>query len=447
MNIVSRILSVAFPFFVLLPFGAGLWLKKEPGSMDFAYFFYAYLAALLLAVYFAVRTTRDIALPLRALLSRIASYPVKQPNTRNVSPVTEVAAVVRSTDDFMERLKVQVTDLTIEKELLGALLNGLREGVLCMDTQGTIIFQNESVDTLLIETGAPGKPYFKVVRSPDLLEQMKEALSTGEQKRGEFSIGGKHFNTVCSPVLLQGKSELFIVIAYDDSQEHNARRMREDFLQNASHELKTPITSIRGYAETLLERTDDAQKASFLAAVLRNVQRMERLIEDMLIISKVESRNVPYQPARVDLETYMENLRMLVAGILEQKQQNLEIILQQKTIVADPLLLEHLLLNLIDNASRYSNASTKITVSVSRTGNNAAIEVTDEGPGIPSQIREKIFERFFRADQNRSRREGGSGLGLSIVRQIARIHGGNVTVQDGPQGGSVFRVLLPQTPD
>ncbi|HMW60265.1 MAG TPA: hypothetical protein PKA91_11510, partial [Leptospiraceae bacterium] len=199
MNIVSRILSVAFPFFVLLPFGAGLWLKKEPGSMDFAYFFYAYLAALLLAVYFAVRTTRDIALPLRALLSRIASYPVKQPNTRNVSPVTEVAAVVRSTDDFMERLKVQVTDLTIEKELLGALLNGLREGVLCMDTQGTIIFQNESVDTLLIETGAPGKPYFKVVRSPDLLEQMKEALSTGEQKRGDFSIGGKHFNTVCSP--------------------------------------------------------------------------------------------------------------------------------------------------------------------------------------------------------------------------------------------------------
>lgn len=449
MNIVIRLLSVSLPFLILLPFGIGLWLKTQPDRNDFHYFFYGYLSALALSFYFAMRATRDIVRPLRSLLSRIRTFPRETQNSQGTSPVPEIAQVVRSTDDFMERLRTQVTDLTVEKDLLGSMLNGLHEGVICLDREGIIVFQNQTMQTDIVEPAAVGKPYFKVVKSSELLEYIREALKRDPLQPNpepfEFSIPGAHLTATFSSVVFQGMPQLFLVIVHDDTQEFNTRRLREDFLQNASHELKTPITSIRGYAETLLYRTEDPQKAGFLSAVLRNVERMERLIEDMLTISKIESRSFPFQPEKLNLHEYMQRIADLVNGILRRKEQTLNIRIDPNAqhLVADPLLLEHLLINLLDNASRYSPEGGAVTVQFTPEGKRIRIDVIDEGPGVPREFREKVFERFFRADRNRSRAEGGSGLGLSIVRQITRIHGGTVSVLDGPESGARFSVSLP----
>ena len=245
---------------------------------------------------------------------------------------------------------------------------------------------------------------------------------------------------------MENEPVMYLVLVHDITSETNTMRLREDFLQNASHELKTPITSIRGYAETLSHRASQEQESRFLQAILRNTERMERIIEDMVIISSIESRAFPFQPVTMKLSDYLEQLRPLVMGNLERKSQTLEIklTLEDCTVFADPLLLEHLFVNLIANASRHSPEGTAIEVwGEPESENHVLLTVADRGPGIPPDLVEKVFERFFRADRNRSRSEGGTGLGLSIVRQITRIHGGKAWAENRPAGGAAFRIRLP----
>lgn len=446
MNLALRILSVSLPFFVLLPLGAGLWLGKDPSPETFHYFFFAYVAAQTVSIYFAIRATRDIVRPVRGLLHRLQRFPEQQPHRDTRSDLPEIAQLVARTDEFMERLRAQVMDLEGEKALLGSLLNGLREGVVCLNQDGTIIFTNENVDSDLMERQHTGFAYFKSIRNPDMLEYMRDKLAGKRTPNGriEFTTPGKSFIVTCSEVVLGNNPRLFLFLIHDNTQEYNTRRLREDFLQNASHELKTPITSIRGYAETIAYRAQDPQQVKFLAAILRNVERMERLIEDMLTISKIESGNYPFQPQKIDLDSYIENLSALVTGFLAPRKQTIDFqISETHTMKADPILLEHLVLNLIDNASRYSPDESRITVRFGKRGPNQFIEVQDQGPGVREDMKDKIFERFFRADENRSRAEGGSGLGLSIVRHIARIHQGQVTVSAVPEGGALFRFSFP----
>jgi two-component system phosphate regulon sensor histidine kinase PhoR len=449
MNLALRILSVSLPFFVLLPLGAGLWFGKEPSPETFKQFFYAYLAAQSVSIYFAVRATRDIVRPVRSLLARLRRFPDIDSRAETPSDLPEIAQLVNRTDEFMNRLRAQVLDLEGEKALLGSLLNGLREGVVCLGEDGTIVFTNENVDRDLMERLPAGKPYFKTIRNADLLEYMRGKLSgkQGHNGRIEFSGHGKSFIVTFNEVVFTASSRLLLFLIHDNTQEYNTRRLREDFLQNASHELKTPITSIRGYTETIAYRAQDPQQVKFLGAILRNVERMERLIEDMLTVSKIESGNYPFQPQNIDLDSYIENLSALVTGFLAPRRQTIDFQIQNtRAMNADPILLEHLVLNLIDNASRYSPDEGRIVVRFGCEDGKQFIEVQDQGPGIREDMKEKIFERFFRADENRSRAEGGSGLGLSIVRHIARIHQGQVSVENSPAGGAVFRFAFPPAP-
>ncbi len=446
MNLALRILSVSLPFFILLPLGAGLWFGKEPSPDTFKQFFYAYLAAQAVSIYFAVRAARDIVRPVRSLLARLRRFPDISARAETPSDLPEIAQLVNRTDEFMNRLRAQVLDLEGEKALLGSLLNGLREGVVCLGEDGTIVFTNENVDSDLMERLPAGKPYFKAIRNADLLEYMRGKLGgkRGQNGRIEFSGHGKSFIVTFNEVFFTASSRLLLFLIHDNTQEYNTRRLREDFLQNASHELKTPITSIRGYTETIAYRAQDPQQVKFLGAILRNVERMERLIEDMLTVSKIESGNYPFQPQRIELDSYIENLSALVTGFLAPRRQTIDFQIQNtQAVTADPILLEHLVLNLIDNASRYSPDEGRIVVRFGHHDRTQFIEVQDQGPGIREDMKEKIFERFFRADQNRSRAEGGSGLGLSIVRHIARIHQGQVSVENASAGGAIFRFAFP----
>lgn len=406
------------------------------------------IALIVFSICMALYMTRQITVPLKYLIELTEKFPHKSIPLSGYSRIPEFNNMMQVFSSFMVNMKLQLKDLELEKELHRSLLDGLKEGVIGLDRDGTVIFQNEALQQELFLPGGTGKPYFKAIQNPEILEFVQKTLQkTGDSENAEmeFQKGSMYFQLSCYPVLLGKNPHIYLLIVQDKTDEYNTRRMREDFLQNASHELKTPITSIRGYAETILYKTNDEQSRKFLEAIIRNVARMELLIEDMVIISTVQSGAFPFHPQNIDIGEILNEILHLVDGALKSKDQNIEIVSETDSpLYADPLLLEHLFINLITNASRYSPENTNITIRILQSQNQELIfEIEDEGPGIPPQYREKIFERFFRVDRNRSRSEGGTGLGLSIVRQIVRIHGGDIHVKNGRNGGSLFRFSLP----
>ena len=450
--------------FVVAIFTGGLFIffnlmhMIEDSPRSFALLF---SGALALALVLSLSASRTLTRSLDGLLRRVQQFPRLGPSLVRRTQILELDRLAYALDELIQRMRTELAGLKLEKELLGSLLGALREGVLCINKNGKIVYQNPALHPELVAPNSTGKPYFKAIIDGDLLEFIHRRLQPGTGYSDEALLAGKRyfelqhgpyfFRVQEYPVRTDEEVELHLILVQDRTEENTTRRLREDFLQNASHELKTPITSIRGYAETLMARVERAKASepagperSFLKGMLRNVERMEAMIEDMVTISSLESRSFPFKPREVELAGYMQGIETLVEGTLKQKDQQLKIQIDTPTVTADPLLLEHLLLNLITNASRYSPAESQILVRIHMPNpHSIAFSVQDQGPGIPEDLREKIFERFFRVDMNRSREQGGTGLGLSIVRQISRLHGGSVRVEAAPEGGSIFRVNLP----
>ena len=442
---------------------------------------------LLIAAFFAWRIGRSISRQFRDLTRRLNDFP-RIRDVPVMSGIQEYQLLARTLQDFMIRIRSEQGALRLEKELLRSLLGAFQEGVFCLDREGKIIYLNPALSEKLVSADSQDKPYFRTVRNASVLEFVHGVMKTGgqvhaldgngpaggptesepaenerdhageqaangnvpplEETSTRFQAGERFFKINYYPVQLHAEeTELFLFIVQDETRQRNVTRLRQEFLQNASHELKTPVTSIRGYAESMAPRVTDGQHKNFLKAILRNALRMQHIIEDMVTISSVESGEYPLNRKTVEARKYMEGIRELVAGSLAKKQQRLEMDCPADIeINADLLLLEHLLLNLIVNASRYSPESSLIRVTVTAEEGRLLFRVIDQGPGIPPNHRKKIFERFYRIDHNRSRREGGTGLGLSIVRHVARVHSGEVWVADAPDGGGAafhFRLPLP----
>lgn len=458
--------------------------------------FLAFLGpGLLIAAVFAWRIGRSISAQLRDLTRRVEEFPRVREYLPEMSGVHEYLNLARTLQNFMVRIREELGALRLEKELLRSLLGAFQEGVFCLNREGKIIYLNPALSENLVYSDSQGKPYFRAVRNAAVLEFVHGVMKrggyaeAGEIDRGEteageflagenpavanaaqteedgagsrqgavrsgingddvyrFQAGDRYFKINYYPVQLhREETELFLFIVQDETRQRNVTRLRQEFLQNASHELKTPVTSIRGYAESMLPRINDGQHQNFLKAILRNALRMQHIIEDMVTISSVESGEYPLHRKTVDARKYLDGIRELVAGSLAKKEQRLAMDCPEGVeLTADLLLLEHLLLNLIVNASRYSPDGSLIRVAFDRSDDRFLFRVIDQGPGIPPEHRDKIFERFYRIDHNRSRREGGTGLGLSIVRHVARVHGGEVWVGDAPEGhGAAFHVSLP----
>ncbi len=398
------------------------------------------------------KTALNTVEPIRNLLRLTRKFPNPGPFTRNGYSYSEIENLTSSIREILGQAAHQYQNVRIEKELLGILLNNLNEGILCIDKFGSVEFTNDSLDPRLVVPGCAGTPFFRAIKNASLLDMFQTLIRDSGPSEGkskprsiEIECGSSFFQINCTPVIVEDEIKFYILIFRDMTSEYETRKAREQFFENAGHELKTPLTSIRGYTETIQERSDDHSTIKFAEAILRNTERMERLIEDLTTISAIDAKRFRYQSETIELDTFLPDIASLTQGMLRTKNQNLNFSYsKEKTFQADRILMEHLLLNLISNASRYSPEQTTIEISMSeRGGSQTVIEVADRGPGIATKYREKIFERFFRIDNDRNRSIGGTGLGLSIVLEITRLHGGTVSVDDNPPGGSIFRVVLP----
>jgi len=295
-----------------------------------------------------------------------------------------------------------------------------------------------------------GKPLMDITRHPSLNEAFRKLIETKTECAEEFILpmnGGKTVQTHWVPLLEKEVLLGVVAVFHDISDLKRLEKIRRDFVANVSHELRTPVTVIKGYAETLLDgvlSTDPEKAAVFLEKIHRHAGRLASLIGDLLILSELESGVTTPEAAPVAIGPVIDH----VCTLLEEKalSKNISIIQpgsgETGEVLADRAKLEQVLVNLLDNAIKYTQDNGTITISSAETEGMLTIAVSDTGIGIPDNDLPRIFERFYRVDAARSREQGGTGLGLAIVKHILQLYGGSISVESRPGKGSTFSFTL-----
>jgi two-component system phosphate regulon sensor histidine kinase PhoR len=407
-----------------------------------------FMGAMFGSFYISYSIAQIVILPLQQIEKKTDEINAGDFGTELAQPeIRELAKLTMSINGMAKRLKTQFIDLTLEKEKFNSLLQNLKEGVFAVDLSETILFQNKNVPASLMNPNSQSISIRESVINSEFLELIRASIS-GQTESRKIIQQNHHFYSVrIYPLRSNDYIFIYLGVILDVTEEKQNQMIREQFFQNASHELKTPITSIKGFAEILERKLEPANlgpEKKYIEAILRNTDRMIRIIEDMMTISKLENQSTQINPEVFYLRDLVESIQDSLSSILSNKHQTIELhIPKDFKIRADLVLMEHLFINLISNASNYSPEETKIDIQALKSETEIQIQVKDQGFGIPEEDRERIFERFYRVDSNRSRKEGGTGLGLSIVKHICRLHGGDVRVESNPSGGSIFQVSLP----
>jgi two-component system phosphate regulon sensor histidine kinase PhoR len=336
--------------------------------------------------------------------------------------------------------------------LLEATMNGMREGVLVVDGSLRVVSANNAAGSVFgrERVSLAGQPLSVLTRNPAIHAAYRAALERGEDTQVKVELLGTDRRVLelrVSPLELgeRNDSRDAIGVFFDITQLERLERVRQEFLSNVSHELRTPLTAIVTFVETLeggaLDEPETARR--FVSVIGRNAGRMRTLIEDIMELSSIESggTKVEARPVRV-FHLVQEMLRALAAKADGCGVSLANEVSPEATVYADPRRLEQMLLNLVDNAVKFSRRGGTVTVRHER-GERDLLSVSDTGEGIPAEHLPRIFERFYRVDRARSRELGGTGLGLAIVKHLARAHGGEVRVSSAPDEGSTFTIELP----
>ncbi len=343
-----------------------------------------------------------------------------------------------------------VSGRTPALNVLQAMLDVSREGMMIVDAQMRIVAANEPANSTFARHGGQleQKRLSEVIRDLALHEAFAKAiedLEPSEIKMDLIGAGRKSFEVRISPINFED-TRYAIGVFYDVTQLERLEKVRQEFLSNISHELRTPLTSIMAFVETLEDGAIDDKEHNrrFLSVIRRNAERMHELIADILELSMIESGNVSIQSQPVRLSQQVDDLFAALSSKAERREVKLiNEVPADKRVTADPIRLEQMLTNLIDNAIKFNRVGGAVTVSLKQTPVKNSITVADTGEGIRNEHLQRIFERFYRADRGRTREVGGTGLGLAIVKHLARLHGGEVGVSSTLSEGTAFVIELP----
>ncbi|MBI3863511.1 MAG: HAMP domain-containing protein [Planctomycetia bacterium] len=366
----------------------------------------------------------------------------------------QIEDLAASFDQTQRLLKVRVEDLEASRNQLRTVLDSMVEGVIAVDRDQKVLLVNEAGRRLFpIQDLAPvGRPVWELVRSPQLANWVAQSLLQSEPVGGELEIKAPVPRILSVRVAgLPGPTIAgAIVVASDISQLRRLERVRQEFVANASHELKTPLASIKACVETLLDGAlEDAEiRVRFLQTVNEQSERLDRLIRDLLALTRIESE--AERPALHPVDVAEIVALCVNRQIRNAERKGMQLVSAPPAapvrVLADEEPLEQILDNLIDNAIKYTNSGGTITirweVPDARTDARCRIEVEDTGIGIPQAHQVRIFERFYRVDRARSRELGGTGLGLSIVKHLVQQMGGTISVSSRLGKGSTFTVDL-----
>jgi two-component system phosphate regulon sensor histidine kinase PhoR len=370
-----------------------------------------------------------------------------------------VGGLARLFDSVAPQLESRIARLEQDRQQLRAVLSGMAEGVIAIDARRRLLFANASADRLFGLDGASvGRLVQELIRSPQVQEAIESTLAGPEPYQGEITLVSREvLLRVHARVLavhgtpLPGSPPPGAVLVFHDVTElRRLERMRQDFVANVSHELKTPLASIKAYTETLLGWAlhDENVNVRFLHRIEEQADRLNQLILDLLSLARLESGQEVYEHGPLVLAPVISSCIEAHRGRAESKNlvfhSELSAIDDAMLVRADEEAIRQILDNLIDNAIKYTPEGGSVRLSSRVTDEGIAIEVADTGIGIPRDDLPRVFERFYRVDKARSRELGGTGLGLAIVKHLVQSIGGQITVNSRVGVGSQFTVTLPR---
>lgn len=411
------------------------------------------MGAALLAVLLSLWMARRLSAPLKEMQHAAQRFAqgdlrVKVP----VPPSDELASLAEALNYMAAQLDQRLRTVIRQRQEQEAVLASMVEGVLAVDHQERLIILNQAGARLLgvDPDAAGGRPLPEVVRHSDFQNFVTRALASPGQVDGEVILRDRLLQLRGTTLRdLQGLAFGALIVIHDVTRLRRLEQARRDFAANVSHELKTPITSIKGFVETLLagamQETENAR--SFLQIIARHADRLNEIIDDLLSLSRIEqdSEQGKIALATGGLKEVLDNAIQVCRERAAAKDIEIDLTCPDDlaAMINAPLLLQAVV-NLIDNAVKYSPAARPVQVEASRDPGEVVIQVRDQGPGIAPEHLPRLFERFYRVDPGRSRKVGGTGLGLAIVKHIAQAHGGYVTLKSAPGKGSAFLIHLPQ---
>jgi len=387
------------------------------------------------------------------LFSRYLTRPLGQlikASRRVAAGDFEAVVRLRSTDEWRDlaqsfnsmtaEVKTLFADLGRRKEELDHVIGSMQEGLLVLDRGGKIIVANESARKLVGQETLEGKFFWEVVRMTPFVELVHRVKKEKRGQTAEFISGEK--NIICRASYLPAQDSV-VATLHDISEIQKLNRMKKDFVLNMSHELRTPLTAIRGYAETL-EQEMGGEQRGYVETILRHTDRLIKIVEDLLTLSTLEERSPSLESEAVDLRALAEPVFKVFEPKARAKNLALRLVVEDSLplIQGDPFRLEQMLINLIDNAVKYTEKGS-IEVILKKAEHGIAVEIADTGIGIPEEDQDRVFERFYVVDKSRSRKLGGTGLGLSIVKHIVLLHGGKIDLRSTPGVGAKFYIYLP----
>lgn len=339
--------------------------------------------------------------------------------------------------------------ISICENSMMAVLQSMIDGVIVCDKEGRIVMVNKSAENLFLarEGSLLGRPLREASCAEEIYRMIDDVLNTGKEVFSESRFGSNNRVYRVHAMALHDNYEDIqgaIAVLHDVTEARNFDQMRSEFIGNVSHELRTPMTSIKGFVETLLDgalaNTDTSRR--FLTIIDAETERLNRLVEDLLTLSAIESRERVVQPVPVSLARVIRNVMNMMGPQISDKLLHVEFIHPEDLdyITGDEDLIGQVFINLLDNAIKYSPREGRITIRSRKREHRVVTTISDAGIGIPRDSISRIFERFYRVDKARSRRQGGTGLGLAIVKHIVESHGGEVSVDSDIGKGSTFSV-------
>lgn len=395
------------------------------------------------------------ALVLAYLSSKLLSRPIKDmvSTTKKIASgdfgvrifakrKDELGELAAALNEMARKLEDSFASLSTERQELRAILSSTVEGIVVLEEGGRIILANESFKRMFgLPPSIRGKFYWEILRNPDFKTFVEDISRKGKVEAKEVGFQDKVY--LANGVLLEDGRK--VAVFHDITEFKKLERIKADFVANVSHELRTPLTAIKGFVETLEEEATPAQQ-HFLQIIRRHSDRLINLVNDLLILSKLEDRELKLEIQEVNLKDLVSDVLRMFEGRIKEKNLTAELFVEEGNAVihGDPFLLEQLFINLIDNAIKYNVENGRIELRLSPIDGHMKIEVSDTGIGIAREHLDRIFERFYVVDKGRSRELGGTGLGLSIVKHIVLAHNGRIDVQSEPGRGTTFTVVLPK---
>lgn len=383
---------------------------------------------LLLAAGLSVRLARQITQPINAISPDDPQdvYPELQPLTQRLRQQRET-------------IRNQMDELSRRMREFSAMTENMSEGFLLIDLRGHVLTENHSA-SMLLPTDADN---IAKCSQRELCQAAQQAL-TGQRCERLLQQGERTLSVIASPVLESGQVTGAVVLTLDVTEREQREKLRREFSANVSHELKTPLTSISGFAELMSQGLVPSDKVrEFSLDIQKECTRLTNLVEDIIDLSRLEEGGGDMTWEDIDLYTLCDDVLQSLEPVAKRQTVTLRLAGESLQVRGVYQVLREMIYNLCDNAVKYNRSGGSVTVAVARSAGRASVTVADTGIGIPYEDQSRVFERFYRVDKSHSRAIGGTGLGLSIVKHAAALHGAEIKLQSQPEDGTVITVLFP----